>query len=149
MLCALGLLVMLGAPPSGGEREALWTALDDLRRTEALYHAVLAQPGNAKLRPFRRIVREKVRHERRLVKLTLKRGYADPPVLWDRRDVQAPADRTAACARAVDQELRNAAIYETAMALPLATAVMRAMRALHLRVRNRHIPSFESCMKLR
>src|SRR5688500_7609884 len=101
MLCALGLLVMLGAPPSGGEREALWTALDDLRRTEALYHAVLAHPGNAKLRPFRRIVREKARHERRLVKLTLKRGYADPPVLWDRRDVQAPADRKAACARAV------------------------------------------------
>ncbi|MBC8067497.1 MAG: hypothetical protein IAG13_04115 [Deltaproteobacteria bacterium] len=149
MLSALGLLVMLGSPPSGGEREALWTALDDLRRTEALYRAVLAHPGNHKLRPFHRILREKRRHERRLVKLTLKRGYADPPVLWDRRDVEAPGDRTAACARAVDQELRNAAIYETAMALPLAPRVMRAMRAIHRRVRNRHIPSFEACVKLR
>lgn len=139
---------MLGAAPSGGEREALWTALDDLRRTQALYDAVLAHPGNAKLRPFRRIVREKHRHERRLVKVTLQRGHADPPVLWDRRDVEAPADRTAACARAVDQELRNAAIYETAMALPLGARVMRAMRRMHRRVRNRHIPSFEACVRL-
>jgi hypothetical protein len=148
MLGGVLVFAMFVAPPSGGEREALWTAIDDVRRTEALYRAVLAHPGNGKLRPFPRILREKQRHEKRLVKLVIKRGYGDPPVLWDRRDVQAPAGRKAACARAVDQELRNAAIYETAMALPLAPAVMRAMRAIHRRVRGRHIPNFEACVRL-
>ena len=146
-----GLLVvawMLAGPPSGGEQQALWTAIDDLRRSEVLYEAVLAHPRKRKLRPFPRILREKKRHEKRLVKLALERGYGDPPVLWDRGDVSAPADRKAACARAVDQELRNAAIYETAMALPLSPAVMHAFRAIHRRVRNRHIPNFEACVRL-
>ncbi len=148
MLVALLGLQLFAAPPNGGEQQALWTAIDDVRRTEALYEAVLAHPRKRKLRPFPRILREKQRHEKRLVKLVVKRGYGDPPVLWDRRDVTAPADKKAACARAVDQELRNAAIYETAMALPLSPAVMRTMRAIHRRVRNRHIPNFEACVRL-
>lgn len=147
MFCTLVVLGMLATPSSGGERQALWTAIDDVRRTEALYEAVLAHPRKRKLRPFPRILRDKQRDERRLVKLAIKRGYGDPPVLWDRTQVSAPADRKAACARAVDQELRNAAIYETAMALPLAPAVMRAMRSIHRRVRGRQVPTFEACMR--
>lgn len=148
MTYMFALFVALAAPASGGEREALWTAIDDVRRTIVLYKAVLAQPRERKLRPFPRILRAKRRHETRLVKLALRRGYGDPPVLWDRNDVVAPTGRAGACARAVDQELRNAAIYETAMALPLSPSVMRAMRGIHRRVRNRDIPSFEGCVRL-
>jgi hypothetical protein len=148
MIASLVLVAMLAGPTSGGEQQALWTAIDDLRRTEVLYEAVLAHHEKRKLRPFPRILREKRRHEKRLVKLAIKRGYGDPPVLWDRGDVSAPADRKAACARAVDQELRNAAIYETAMALPLSPAVMRAFRALHRRVRNHSLLNFEACVRL-
>lgn len=144
----LSLVLMLAGPPSGGEKQALWTAIDDLRRTEVLYEAVLAQPRKRKLRPFPRILREKKRHEQRLVKLAIKRGYGDPPVLWDRGDVSVPVGKKGSCAAAVGQELRNAAIYETAMALPLAPSVMSAFRAIHRRVRNRHIPNFEACVRL-
>ncbi|MBX7080460.1 MAG: hypothetical protein K1X88_14780 [Nannocystaceae bacterium] len=138
----------LAAMPEPGrlddEKTALWTAIDDVRRSIALYEATLA---HGKWRPFPRILRAKRRHARRLVKLALARGHGDPPVLWDRAGVAAPPERTAACARAVDQELRNAAIYETALAQRLSPRVERRLRAIHRVVRNRHIVAFEACVR--
>ena len=141
--------LLIGAPePSGGEQRALWTAIDDVRRSQAIYAAILAHPNTAKLRPFPRIGRAKQRHEKRLVRVAIKRGYGDPPVQWNRSEVIAPGEKRASCAMAVSQELRNAAIYETAMALPLAGPTMRVMRRVHRRVRNHDVPDFEACVRL-
>lgn len=140
---------LIWAPePSGGEQRALWTAIDDVRRSQAIYEAVLAHPNTAKLRPFPRILRAKKRHEKRLVKVAIKRGYGDPPVQWNRSEVVAPGKKRASCAMGVDQELRNAAIYETAMAIPLAGRTMRVFRRIHRRVRNDQVPAFEACVRL-
>lgn len=144
----LAIVLLFADGRGGGEKQAVWTAIDDVRRTVALYEAVLAQQPKHRMGPFGRILRHKRRHERRLVKLAVRRGLGDPPVLWDRAAVTAPGERKPACARAVDQELRNAAIYETAMGLPLSAATLRTMRSIHRRVRNRHIPAFEACVRL-
>lgn len=147
-MLAVTLALLLAPTPSGGEQRALWTAIDDVRRSQAIYEAVLAHPSTKKLRPFPRILRAKRRHEKRLVKVAIKRGYGDPPVQWNRSEVVAPGDERASCAMAVDQELRNAAIYETAMALPLAGRTMRVFRRIHRRVRHHDVPDFESCVRL-
>lgn len=145
--CSLALVALLAVPPSGGEQRALWTAIDDVRRTEAMYEAILAVPALEKARPFPATLRQKRRHERRLVKLAIRRGYGDAPVLWNRAEIEVPTDKRSACALAVTQELRNAAIYETALALPLSAAVLRVMRSIHRRVRGRHVPNFEACVR--
>lgn len=147
-MLAVMLAMLLAPEPSGGEQRALWTAIDDVRRSQAIYEAILAHPNTAKLRPFPRILRAKKRHEKRLVKVAIKRGYGDPPVQWNRSEVIAPGEKRASCAMAVDQELRNAAIYETAMALPLAGRTMRVMRWVHRRVRNHDVTDFEACVRL-
>lgn len=150
----LALAVVLALAPAPGaadpEKQALWTAIDDVRRSIALYEKILDAhaDGRRKLRPFPRVLRQKRRHLARLVKLSQARGHGDPPVLWDPAQITAPADPRAACARAVDQELRNAAIYETALGLPLAARVARVMASLDRKVRDRHIPAFEACVRL-
>jgi hypothetical protein len=147
-MLALVLALVLTPEASGGEQRALWTAIDDVRRSQAIYEAVLAHPNTKKLRPFARILRAKKRHEKRLVKVAIKRGYGDPPVQWNRSEVIAPGDKRASCAMGVDQELRNAAIYETAMAIPLSGRAQRVIRRIHRRVRNHDVPDFEACVRL-
>ena len=148
MLAAVMFAASLAATPEPGrlddERTVLWTAIDDLRRSIALYQAALAIE---RWQPFPRVLRSKRRQLRRLVKLSVARGHGDPPVLWDPATVASPPERAAACARAVDQELRNAAIYETALAQGSSAAVERKLRAMHRRVREHHIVAFEVCVR--
>jgi hypothetical protein len=147
-MLVLVLALALAPEASGGEQRALWTAIDDVRRSQAIYEAVLAHPATKKLRPFPRILRAKRRHEKRLVKVAIKLGYGDPPVQWNRSEVIAPGDERGACAMAVDQELRNAAIYETAMAIPMSGRAQRVIRRIHRRVRGTDIPDFEACLRV-
>ncbi len=117
----IALTLLLDVAGTDEEKRTLWTAVDDVRRSLALYQAVLrVQP---KLRPFPRVLRQKRRHLKRLLKRSAARGHGVPPVLWDATQIKVPPGRKAACARAVDQELRNAAIYETALSMAVAPSV--------------------------
>jgi hypothetical protein len=141
LLCVLALAP---ATPQSQEQQALWTAIDDLRRSIAMYDAMVqVQP---KRRPFKWIARQKRRHERRLVAVTVDRGLGDPPVLWDPKDFVAPRDRVEGCAAGKRQELRNAAIYETALGVVDAPRARAVLRRMLQKTRYRHLVTFEACI---
>jgi hypothetical protein len=140
-IVAMGLL--LSASPEVPERRALWTAIDDLRRTIVMYEGAVATQSRP--RPFTWVLRQKRRHLRRLVAITVDLGHGDPPVLWDRREFVAPRKRAAACAQAVGQELRNAAIAETALAVVSAARARALLRRMLRKTRYKHLVAFEGC----
>jgi len=144
MLAAVMTFVLAVDPTAGTpEKRALWTAIDDLRRTVAMYEAILAvQP---KVRPFPRVLRQKRRHLKRIVAVTVKLGHGDPPVLWDAREFVAPRERAGACAAAARQELRNVAIAETALGVVHAARARAVLAKLQRKARYRHLVAFESC----
>ncbi|HET6584668.1 MAG TPA: hypothetical protein VFG69_14515, partial [Nannocystaceae bacterium] len=132
------------APPPSREKVALWTAIDDLRRTIVMLDAMIAvQP---KRRPFSWVVRQKRRHERRLVTITNTLGHGDPPVLWQAEQFVAPRDRAEGCAAAKRQELRNAAIYETALGEVKSPRARAHLRRMLQKTRYRHLVVFEVCI---
>ena len=141
LLCTLALAP--AATPPSQEQQALWTAIDDLRRTVAMYEAIVAV--QEKRRPFAWVARQKRRHERRLVAIAVKLGHGDPPVLWNAREFVAPRARVEACAQAKRQELRNAAIYETALGVVDAASARAHLRRILQKTRYRHLVTFEAC----
>ena len=132
------------ASPPPPEKQALWTAIDDLRRTIVMLDAMLAvQP---KRRPFSWVSRQKKRHEQRLVKITKKLGYGEPPVLWRADQFVPPRSRAEGCAQAKRQELRNAAIYETSLGVVKAPSARAHLRRMLQKTRYRHLVTFEACI---
>lgn len=143
MIVVLAAVLAIPAPASL-EKQALWTAIDDLRRTIVMLDAMIeVQP---KRRPFSWVVRQKRRHEKRLVAITTKLGHGDPPVSWKADDFVAPQGRAEGCAQAKRQELRNAAIYETALRVVKAARARAHLRRMLQKTRYRHLVVFEVCI---
>ncbi len=143
-IVALLSCALAGPAAPSREKEALWTAIDDLRRTIVMYDAVLAKQD--KRRPFSWVVRQKRRHVKKLVAITTKLGHGDPPVLWDGTQFLAPTDRVEACAGAKRQELRNIAIYETALGVVNAPSARAHLRRMLQKTRYRQLVAFEACI---
>lgn len=90
-------------------RAAIIAALDDERKAQAIYQAVIDRYGE--VMPFVNIIRAEVRHERNLVQLFEKYGVPVPANTWDAKNLTAPVSLKAAYDQGIAFEKANAAMY--------------------------------------
>ena len=87
----------------------LLDALDDERKAEATYAAVIAKFGP--VRPFSNIIEAEQRHASALERQLRRLGLTVPPNPWTGK-VSAPATLKEACESAVEGEIENIALYD-------------------------------------
>jgi hypothetical protein len=127
------------------QTEVVRTAIDDLRRSRALYGNVVNSLGHKP--PFSWVDRQKEKMEAKLLKLAAKLSIDVPPPLWKAEDVPTPKDRDEACSFAVTQELRNVAIAERALEAFDGGKGRRMFKRIHRRTRHKHLRAFERCIE--
>lgn len=122
-------------------QEALEVALQDERRAQVLYRAIMDRFGE--VRPFVNIMQAEIRHEQELLALFDLYGLEVPPPRVFR--IAVPDTFQEACALGVESELTNIAMYDEL----LASVQEPQIRATFLRLRdaslNRHLPAFQRC----
>lgn len=90
-------------------RDAIVAALDDERKAQATYQAVIDRFGD--VMPYVNIIRAEVRHERNLLTLFDKYGVPVPTNTWSANDILPPNTLQAAYQQGVEFEKANAAMY--------------------------------------
>lgn len=131
------------APLPEASRQALLEALDDERRAEARYRAVLARFGD--VRPFSRIAEAEARHQDELLSLCRWHGVAVPPDPWKAHPPAAPDTLEAACAEGVKSEEANLAMYDRLLAAVKEPDLRAAFLRLQAASRDHHLPAFRAC----
>lgn len=138
------LFALAPEPPAKLElQQILHTSLDDVRRTIAYYEKVVA--SHDKRYPFRWVLRQKRRQERRILRLHARHELKVTKPQWSPDQIRVPPERVAACSKAVEHELRNAAIYERALER-LSGSTRSVFWRLHRRTRYKHLTAFERCV---
>lgn len=125
--------------------QALREALDDEYHARATYRAVIAALGP--IQPFVRIVEAEGRHVRALERQFARLGLTSPGDLWPGR-VAPPLTLTAACERAVQAEIANAALDDRLIAQDTDAQVRRVLARLREASQERHLPAFRRCSAL-
>lgn len=124
-------------------RKALLEALDDERRAEARYRAVLAKFGDRP--PFNRIAEAEVRHQDELLNLFRWHGVTVPPNPWKAQPPAAPDSLEDACAEGVKSEEANLAMYDRLLPLVKEPDLRAAFLRLQAASRDHHLPAFRAC----
>lgn len=122
---------------------ALAAALDDERKSEATYRAVLQQFGDA--RPFAHVVHAESCHAGQLLPLFESRGLEVPVNPWDGAEISVPDSLTRACEQAVELERLNVAMYDGLLAGIEDPEVARVFERLRRASLEHHLPAFERC----
>lgn len=126
-------------------REALARALDDERRAQAYYGAVIGAFGQ--VRPFAQIIHAEGRHEAHVLALMKTYNVEAPPNSWAGRTFDLPATLGAAAAQAVQFERENVAMYDGFLEFVPAGDIRDTMAQLRRVSLERHIPAFEATAK--
>ncbi len=121
----------------------LLDALDDERKAEAFYEAVIAKFGP--VRPFSNIVEAEQRHAAALERQLRRLGVPVPPNPWTGK-MGAPDALVEACERAIQGEIENIALYDRLIPLIDDPAVRQVMENLQAASRERHLPAFRRCL---
>lgn len=133
----------MGAGPLADEaRDAVLRALDDERRADAVYTAVLGQFGPNP--PFSRIQRAEERHTAALERVLVAHGGSIPA----EKPAAAPpryTDVAAACRAGVESEKANIAIYDSLSKAALPDDVKCVFGHLRTASETRHLPAFQAC----
>ena len=87
----------------------LLEALDDERKAEATYGAVIEKFGE--VRPFINIIEAERRHSAAIERQMTRLGFAIPANQWQSRGM-APATLAEACSMAIKAEVENIALYD-------------------------------------
>jgi hypothetical protein len=95
-------------------QEAIVAALDDERKAQATYQAVIDRYGE--VMPFVNIIRAEVRHERNLLPLFEKYGVPVPANKWATESLKAPDTLQAAYEQGIAFEKANAEMYSRFLA---------------------------------
>ena len=131
------------APLPEASRQALLDALDDERRAEARYRAVLAKFGE--VAPFSWIVRAEARHQQELLSLFHWHGVAVPPDPWKAHPPSAPDSLQEACAEGLKGEQANIAMYDRLLGAVKEPDIRAAFARLQSASRDHHLPAFQAC----
>ncbi len=123
-------------------RSALFEALEDERRAQDFYAAVIARFGDR--RPFSMIVEAEKRHESHLLDL-LSRYGVEAPSKRAVLDLRVPDTLAAACRAAVESERANIALYDRLLPGIDEADVRGTMEILRAASAERHLPAFERC----
>lgn len=136
-MCAMG-----SGPLADDVRDAVIRALDDERKADAMYGAVIAQFGQAP--PFSRIQRAEERHAAALERILTAHGA---PIPAEKAPAAQPrfADVAAACRAGVESEKANIAMYDGFSKLALPEDVKCVFGHLRAASESRHLPVFQSC----
>ena len=122
-------------------RQALLDALDDERRAQAEYRAVIERFGERP--PFANIVHAEGRHAAHLIEVLEAHGLAVPADPWADRSFELPATFAEACARAAEAERANVALYDRVLPGIEEDDVREVFELLRSRSLERHLPAFE------
>lgn len=140
---ANGASATVGGTPVDTTKQALIDALNDERRSRALYQAMSDKFDGA--RPFVNIVEAEKRHEERLLPLFKKYGVAIPANTFDPAKMETPSTRAEACRVGVDSEKKNIAMYDGFFKFVKEQDVIEAFRYLQEASRQNHLPAFTRC----
>lgn len=122
----------------------LLDALEDERKAEATYAAVIAKFGP--VRPFINIIEAERRHAEAIERQLLRLGYAIPENHWEKRRVEAPASLASACELAIEAEVENIALYDRLIPGISDPAVREVLHNLQAASRENHLPAFRRCL---
>lgn len=122
----------------------LLDALDDERKAEASYAAVIDKFGS--VRPFSNIIEAEHRHAAALERQLRRLGLTVPPNPWSGK-VSAPATLEEACESAVEGEIENIALYDRLIPMIDDSAARQVMENLQAASRDRHLPAFRRCLE--
>ena len=121
--------------------EALHLVLEDERRAEALYAAILLKQGED--RPFSNIIEAERRHQCALENLFEAHGLPGPPNPWKDRKVEAPRTFLAACEAGITAEIENVALYDRVMKTVIEGDLIEVFERLRWASQERHLPAFQ------
>lgn len=148
MLRSLGFAIFLptllgAATPAlpAASQAALRALLDDERRAEAFYAAIMARHGE--VRPFSRIIEAERRHQGALERLFEIHGLAVPPNPWTGQTLDVPATFSKACAAAAQAERDNVALYDRYLKAVEDPQIRQVLEQLRWASQERHLPAFE------
>lgn len=146
---AAGMPMANGASLTAGDnlddktRSALLAALDDERRSEALYQAMADKFDGG--RPFVNIVRAEKRHQEMLLPLFEKYGVAVPKNTYEAGKMNVPATRIDACKSGMESEKKNIAMYDGFFEFVKQPDVIEVFKYLQTASRENHLPAFTRC----
>lgn len=129
---------------SGNLSKILLEALDDERKAEATYAAVIAKFG--RVRPFSNIIEAEQRHSAALERQIEPLGIDVPPNPWAGK-VTAPTSLAKACESAVQGEIENIALYDRLIPMIADPKVREVLERLQAASRDRHLPAFRRCFE--
>ncbi|KXJ97998.1 MAG: beta-lactamase domain-containing protein [Acidobacteria bacterium OLB17] len=123
--------------------KALISALEDERRAEATYQAVLNKHVDA--RPFANIIEAERRHQSFLLTLFKKYGVAVPKNEFDPANIPTPDSITETCKAGVTAENENIALYDGFLGFVKEQDIREVFKLLHSASRENHLPAFARC----
>lgn len=123
--------------------KALVSALEDERRAEATYQAVLNKHADA--RPFLNIIEAERRHQSFLLPLFEKYGVAVPKNEFDPANIPTPDSITEACKAGATAENENIAIYDGFLGFVKEQDIREVFKLLQSASRENHLPAFTRC----
>jgi len=121
--------------------EALQLLLEDERRAEALYAAVLQKHGD--VRPFSNIIEAERRHQGALEGLFETYGLKVPANPWKDKPAAAPDTFRAACEAGAQAEVENVALYDRLMKTVTEPDLLQVFERLRWASQERHLPAFQ------
>lgn len=146
MLMPILLSTLLSAAPGSAKPlpkasvEALYLLLEDERRAEALYAAVIAKHGE--IRPFSNIIEAERRHQAALESLFEAHGLAIPDNPWSLKKAIYPDTFAAACVAGAKVSEENVALYDRLMETVTEADLLEVFEHLRWASRERHLPAF-------
>lgn len=135
---ALGLPEM-SPPELESTVEALSLALEDERKSEAMYMAVMEVHGER--RPFSMIVNSERMHQSALLAQFERLGVQVPEA--PTFEFAIPETFEGACQMAIDAELENADLYDTIESKVTDASILNTFSRLRNATENCHLPAFQ------
>ena len=124
-------------------RGVLEMALDDERKAEATYQAVIDRHGA--VRPFVNIIEAERRHASAVIGLMEAHGWPLPANRWS-GTVTAPETISQACQDGIVAEQENIALYDRILPSIDDAQARMVLERLQIASQERHLPAFERCL---
>lgn len=130
--------------PNINLKTVLVEALDDERKAEATYGAVIEKSGE--VRPFINIIEAERRHSAAIEQQMTRLGFAIPANQWQGKGM-APATLAEACSMAITAEVENIALYDRLLPAIADDSVRHVLQNLQDASRDNHLPAFRRCLE--
>lgn len=130
--------------PNINLKTVLVEALDDERKAEATYRAVIEKFGE--VRPFINIIEAERRHSAAIERQMIRLGFAIPANQWQGKGM-APATLAEACSMAMTAEVENIALYDRLLPAIADESVRHVLQNLQDASRDNHLPAFRRCLE--